>query len=72
MPEMPDDELRNALDAIVARMQSEVQGHLAQIEQRHQAARDSLQRETEARVQAKTTEIVAAEWAAKLDQARAA
>ena len=71
MPEMPDDELRNALDAIVARLQSEVQGHLAQVEQRHQAARDSLQRETEARVQAQTTEIVAAEWAAKLEQARA-
>ena len=71
MPEMPDDELRNALDAIVARLQSEVQGHLAQVEQRHQVARDSLQRETEARVQAQTTEMVAAEWAAKLEQARA-
>jgi hypothetical protein len=71
MPEMPDDELRNALDAIVARLQSEVQAHLAQVEQRHQAARDSLLRETEARVQAQTTEIVAAEWAAKLEHARA-
>jgi hypothetical protein len=71
MPEMPDDELRNALDAIVARLQSEVQGHLTQVEQRHQAARDRLLRETEARVQAQTTEMVAAEWAAKLEQARA-
>jgi chemotaxis protein histidine kinase CheA len=70
MPEMPDDELRNAVHAIVSRLQSDMEAQLAQLEQRHQAASETLRRETEARTQAQAAELAAREWSARLEQVR--
>jgi hypothetical protein len=67
MPEMPDDELRNAVHAIVSRLQADVEEQLAQLETRHQIEREQVRRDAEAR----TAEVVAQEWSAKLDSARA-
>lgn len=64
---MPDDELRNAVHAIVSRLQADVEQQLAQLETRHQAEREQVRREVEAR----TAEVAAQEWSAKLDSARA-
>jgi chemotaxis protein histidine kinase CheA len=69
MPEMPDDELRNAVHAIVSRLQADMEAQLAQLEQRHVEARESLRQETEARTRAETADLVAREWASKLEQA---
>jgi hypothetical protein len=73
MPEMPDDELRNAVHAIVSRLQADVErqlaeldGPLSELERRHQAECEQVRRETEAR----TAEVAAQEWAAKLEHAR--
>jgi len=73
MPEMPDDELRNAVHAIVSRLQadverqlSELHGPIADLERRHQAEREEVRCDAEAR----TAEVVAQEWAAKLEQVR--
>jgi hypothetical protein len=67
MPEMPDDELRNAVHAIVSRLQADVEGQLAQFEKRHQDECEQIRRDVEAR----TAEVVAQEWSAKLESARA-
>ena len=64
---MPDDELRNAVHAIVSRLQADVEGQLAQLEKRHEEERERIRQEVEAR----TAEVVAQEWSAKLDSARA-
>ena len=64
---MPDDELRNAVHAIVSRLQADVEGQLVQLEQKHQEERERLRREVEAR----TAEVVGQEWSAKLESARA-
>ncbi len=66
MPEMPDDELRNAVHAIVARLQADFETHLAALEQRHETSRAEIRRQTEDDVQARLT----AEWSGKLDSAR--
>jgi hypothetical protein len=62
MQEMSDDELRTAIDAICARMQSDLQGQMAQLEARHRDARDAARNEAEAR----TAQL----WSGKLDAAR--
>ena len=73
MHEMPDDELRNAVHAIVSRLQADVErqlaeldGPIAELERRHQAEREQVRRDAEAR----TAEVVAQEWTAKLEQVR--
>jgi hypothetical protein len=62
MAEMPDDELRNAANAIVARLQADVDAHLAKLDEQHARARDDVRREAEAKA--------AADWAGRLDAER--
>ena len=64
---MPDDELRNAVHAIVSRLQSDVEAQLSERERRHQTECEQIRRDVESR----TAEVVAQEWSAKLEQARA-
>ncbi|HET7220131.1 MAG TPA: GAF domain-containing protein [Vicinamibacterales bacterium] len=63
---MPDDELRNAVHGIVSRLQTEFEGHLARIEERHRAERDEVRRQAEIDAHNRVSE----EWAAKLAAAR--
>src|SRR5262245_65487654 len=58
---MSDDELRHAVDGIVARLQSELQGQISQLQERHHHAREAARQEAEAR----TVEA----WTAKLGSA---
>ena len=62
MPEMPDHDLRTTIDALCARLQSDLQTQAAQMADRFAEERESTRRETEA----KTTEV----WAAKVDAVR--
>ena len=66
MPEMPDDELRNAVHGIVSRLQAEFEGHLAKLEERHRAEREEARREAEIDAHNRVSD----EWAAKLAAAR--
>jgi hypothetical protein len=66
MPEMPDDELRNAVHAIVSRLQSDVETQLSELGRRHQSECERIRREVESR----TAEVLSQEWSAKLEQAR--
>jgi hypothetical protein len=74
MPEMPDDELRNAVDAIVARLQADVHAHLSRVEEHHQAREDDVRnaarRESDAQWSAKL-DALREEWQAKLQSAQA-
>jgi hypothetical protein len=75
MPEMPQDEVRNAVHAIVARVQADFEAELAKVEAQHerslQQARDEISRDVREKVRSEVEASTAAEWAAKLDAARA-
>lgn len=62
MPEMPDHDLRTTIDALCARLQSDLRTHAAQWVDRLAEEREAVRRETEARV--------SGEWAAKLEAVR--
>ncbi len=64
---MPDDELRNAVHGIVSRLQADVEEQLVQLQKTHQDECERIRREVEAR----TAEVAAQEWSAKLESARA-
>lgn len=62
MPEMQDHELRHTIDAICARLQTDLQAQMAELEARHHDARENIRREAEA--------ATAEAWGAKLQAAR--
>jgi hypothetical protein len=62
MPEMPDNELRNAIDAICARLQSDLQSQMSALEAKQAEVREQVRREAES----KATH----EWSARLEQAQ--
>ncbi len=62
MPEMPHDELRNAANAIVARLQSDFDAHLSQLDELHTKAREDALRQAETRA--------SEEWTARFDAER--
>jgi hypothetical protein len=70
MPQMPHDELRNSVHAIVARLQSEFEAELGRLEERHefqvQRARDETREEVRSQLETKAAE----ELASKLSAAR--
>jgi hypothetical protein len=62
MPEMPDHDLRTTIDALCARLQSDLQTQAAQFVDRVAEDREAVRRETETRV--------AEEWAARVEAVR--
>ena len=72
---MPQDQLRDAIDAIRARVQAELDAQLAAIADRHAEALAEAQRAAEAEAEqrwATKVEAVRAEWTARLDSEVAA
>jgi chemotaxis protein histidine kinase CheA len=75
MPEMPHDELGNVIDAICARLQTDLQGQLAQLEERHRLAGEQIRRDAESQAAqqwAAKLELVKSEWQTRLDSELAA
>jgi chemotaxis protein histidine kinase CheA len=74
MPEMPPDEVRNALHAIVSRVQADFEAELAKLEEQHektlQQTRDEISRDVREKVRSELEASAAADLAAKLDAAR--
>ena len=62
MPEMPDHDLRTTIDALCARLQSDLQAQAAQVADRYAEDREAVRREAEA----KTAE----QWAARVEAVR--
>ena len=62
MPEMPDHDLRTTIDALCARLQSDLQAQVAQVADRFTEERETARREAEA----KTAEV----WTAKVEAVR--
>lgn len=62
MPEMPDHDLRTTIDALCARLQSDLQTQATQFVDRLAEDREAVRRETETRV--------AKEWAARVEAVR--
>ena len=69
MPEMPDHDLRTVIDALCARLQTDLHAQAAQVAERHCEEREATRRESEA----KTAELVSArvdavreEWQSRL------
>ena len=62
MPEMPDHDLRTTIDALCARLQSDLQAQVAQVADRFTEEKETARREAEA----KTAEV----WAAKVEAVR--
>ena len=62
MPEMPDHDLRTTIDALCARLQSDLQAQVAQVADRFTEARETARREAE--------EEAAEAWTAKVEAVR--
>ena len=62
MPEMPDHDLRTTIDALCARLQSDLQAQVAQVADRFTEERETARREAEA----KTAEV----WTGKVEAVR--
>ena len=62
MPEMPDHDLRTTIDALCARLQSDLQAQVAQVADRLTQEREAARREAEA----KTAEV----WSGKVEAVR--
>lgn len=74
MPEMPPDEVRNAVHAIVARVQADFEAELAKLEAQHektlQETRDEISRDIREKVRSELEASAAADLAARVDAAR--
>ena len=74
MPEMLPDEVRNAVHAIVARVQADFEAELAKLGAQHektlQETRDEISRDIREKVRSELEASAAADLAAKLDAAR--
>lgn len=75
MRQMPQDEVRNAIHAIVSRVHADFEAELAKLETEHQASlqrvREDVTREVSEKVRSEVETAAAAELAAKLEQAKA-
>jgi hypothetical protein len=69
MPEMPDHDLRTTIDALCARLQSDLQAQVAQVADRFTQERETVRREAEAKAAEVWTgkvEAVRQEWQGRL------